>query len=295
MASSLFIYAIVAALRLDFKLYIPSLPPDVSASISIGFFRALMYNGKRKWYVMKRLVPLLMLALMLSGCGLLEEALPALEEESMEARMMEGRRTLRHSNVGVETEFHSEWFTASRSKQGSGVVVARVGNDYYAVTNHHVIFDEEYESRDITVIPAAEAVPISAVLVDACMEKELALLRFEGNAESAVPIDVPARLDEPPERGELLLAAGNPKAVDGIVTFGEYLGMVHVDEVDFPVHSHSALIFTGHSGGALADVEGNLLGINTWSGEGEAGEVNMSIPLDVVVEYLEENGIDITE
>ena len=91
------------------------------------------------------------------------------------------------------------------------------------------------------------------------------------------------------ENAEMVLAVGNPSAVNSIVTFGQYLGMVETDDVDFDVIYHSALIYPGNSGGALTDVEGRLIGINTWGVEGEA-ERSLAVPLEEILAFLSENG-----
>jgi S1-C subfamily serine protease len=51
---------------------------------------------------------------------------------------------------------------------------------------------------------------------------------------------------------------------------------------------HSALIYSGNSGGALVDQNGLLVGMNTWSAFDSDVE-NYAIPLTIIHAFLEAN------
>ncbi|HRY78506.1 MAG TPA: trypsin-like serine protease, partial [Candidatus Izemoplasmatales bacterium] len=56
-----------------------------------------------------------------------------------------------------------------------------------------------------------------------------------------------------------------------------------------PVIQHSATIDNGSSGGALVDVDGILVGINTWGSETDPLK-SFAIPIYLVYVFLYNNG-----
>jgi len=228
----------------------------------------------------------------LAACeGELANLLPT-NQDNPQARMMESRSKLREANVAVQAEFSSTTIlpTPSFETQGSGVIFARDGDTYYVLTNQHVVDPGDRPYAEYAVRPSAAQETMEAELVDMDESRDLALMRFTDSSREYEPLDLFARIDEPLERGEFVLAVGSPSEVDSIVTFGEYLRMSEIADVDFEVIAHSALIYPGSSGGALADLDGNLIGINTWSASDDA-ETNLSVPLTEVHDYLEALGV----
>lgn len=235
------------------------------------------------------LVFTLSLTFILSGCFVLRDA----EEVSdiyFQTQLMSTRTVIRNANVGVKVDLFTEFFggrferTAGNS-QGSGVIYASDETYYYALTNFHVVDAEGFDRAEYSVIPSYSETEINATVMALDASFDLAVIRFEkGDLELDI-IDIFTRLDVPLDRGELVLAVGNPSSVNSIVTYGEYLNDVTINEVDFEVILHSALIYPGNSGGALTDIEGNLVGINTWKSQ-EGDERNLSVPLDEIHTFL---------
>ncbi len=227
---------------------------------------------------------------LLSGCTFISEQIGTPVERSVQNRMMESKEMLRRSNVGVETTLSDEDdpFASESVKQGSGVIFASRAGYHYFLTNFHVVDDMGKDTVTYKVAPSILDESFPAELVHHCFSRDLAILRFraEEAGDDFETIDIDTRKDDPLQRREFVFAVGNPHTLEGIVTFGEYLGMSEVDEVDFSVIRHNAAVFTGSSGGALADIDGNLVGINTWGAEAEG--VNLAVPLTEILAWLEE-------
>jgi len=237
------------------------------------------------------------LVVWLSGCTFLSEQFASPVERSFQSRMMETKEMLRRSNVGVEVTLvdNDGIFGREHVKQGSGVIFVTQAGYHYLLTNFHVVDEEDYESVSYKVSPSVSDESLEAELVETCSLRDLAIMRFsaEDADEEITAIDIESRKDDSLRRGEFVFATGNPHTLEGLVTFGEFLGMSDVDEVDFPVIRHNAAIFTGSSGGALADIDGNLVGINTWAAEAEG--VYLAVPLSEIRDWLAELDIFRTE
>lgn len=232
------------------------------------------------------------LVFLLSGCFVLRDT----EEVSdiyFQTQLMNTRTLIRNANVGVKVDLFTEFFggrferTAGNS-QGSGVVYASDETYYYALTNFHVIDSEGYDRAEFSVVPSYSEIPIEATVMAYDESYDLAVIRFEKSDLELDIIDIFNRLDAPLERGELVLAVGNPSSVNSIVTYGEYINDVTINDVEFEVILHSALIYPGNSGGALTDIEGHLVGINTWRSQ-EGDERNLSVPLSEIHAFLADN------
>ena len=147
---------------------------------------------------------------------------------------------------------------------GSGVVYKKTGSLYYAVTNNHVVEDgSSYEIRfeDDSTVPAE--------LLGVDETSDLAVLRFTTAKELAVaPFGDSSALPS----GTIVLAVGHPNGYDffNSVTFGivsgtnRYFDTNNDDVKDMFVGyiQHDAAINSGNSGGALFNLEGEIIGIN---------------------------------
>lgn len=228
--------------------------------------------------------------MVLSGCSLLAQV--PYSGNTMQEKMMAARSDIRQTNVGIETSLFSRSGTlfqrvASRS-QGSGVLFSEDEDFYYVLTNHHVVDATGYAKAEykITTFAGYQA---DAYLVDSNEALDLAIIRFSKIDQSLDLMNIYERENKPLVRNEMVLAVGNPSGVNNIVTFGEFISMATINSADFQVIYHSALIYPGNSGGALADLDGNLVGINTW-GSVDSDEKNFAVPLTVVLNYLKELG-----
>ncbi len=239
-----------------------------------------------------RILLIVMTLTILASCGLIEP----LFKDDLQSQLMDSRTTIRNSNVGVNVDLYQQvsgrFERVAGTSRGSGVVFYADATYYYAITNHHVIDDKDFARAEYSVVPSQQGNPIPAVIIAQDISKDLAIIRFTKNNIDIPLMDITSRLNIPLNSGEMVLAVGNPNAVNSIVTYGEVLNLVTISQVDFPVILHSALIFPGNSGGALTDIHGALIGINTWGSE-DTDERNMAVPLDQIVAFLNDNGFTI--
>lgn len=140
---------------------------------------------------------------------------------------------------------------------GSGVIIS---NDGYIVTNNHVIEN----STDIEVV-LYDKRSYKADLVGTDPSTDLALLKIQ---DSNLPYLTLANSDNA-RIGEWVLAVGNPFNLESTVTAGIVSAKGrNLDILDDRAAIESfiqtdAAVNPGNSGGALVNVEGELLGINT--------------------------------
>ncbi len=234
---------------------------------------------------------MVVLTLHLAACAFIDIG-PRTDVDTFQLALIETRDGARLSNVIVETIVYRTGarLTVASSSQGSGVVV-HIDDAYaYILTNYHVTDRGNRDHFDYTVRAADADDKIDAEMVHEDEAYDLAVLRVDRELLHREVIDIFTRLDEPLRRGEFVLAIGSPRMVDGIVTYGRYLRMVGIENVDFQVILHDALIYRGSSGGALVDIDGHLVGINTWGGV-ETDNNGLAVPLIEVHAFLHDAGI----
>jgi serine peptidase DegS len=165
---------------------------------------------------------------------------------------------------------------------GSAVVI---DPDGYLVTNFHVIA----EATDIQ-LQLADGRLANPEIVGVDAETDLALLKVDLGVLPAIPMGSSSQI----RIGDVVLAIGNPVGLTSSVTQGiiSATGRNHLLELttfqDFI--QTDAAINAGNSGGALINVDGQLIGINTailarnLSTEG----IGFAIPVDLVRGVAEE-------
>lgn len=170
---------------------------------------------------------------------------------------------------------------------GSGVIVdARKG---HVVTNHHVIARAE----KITVT-LKDRRTFDAELIGSDPATDIALLEIEPDDLQALPLGDSDELAV----GDLVVAIGNPfglgqTATSGIVSALGRSGFSREGYEDFI--QTDAAINRGNSGGALVDLNGQLVGINSLivSPSGVSAGLGFAVPANIVrnvTQQLEEFG-----
>jgi len=176
------------------------------------------------------------------------------------------------------------------TKSGSGFVYKEDDTYYYAITNHHVIDNEGRSNTTYEVKTFEDTDYQEASVVLSNESLDLAVIRFEkNNREEVEMINITKRLDYRFKSDELLFAIGNPLSLTNTVSFGQYQGITLIENVDFIVIQHTAEIYNGSSGGALVDVDGNLVGVNTWGIDNS--NLSFAIPNFVVYNFLISNDL----
>ncbi|MDO9193529.1 MAG: trypsin-like peptidase domain-containing protein, partial [Undibacterium sp.] len=163
---------------------------------------------------------------------------------------------------------------------GSGVIVSSQG---FILTNYHVI--EGADEIDVSLPDGRKAM---AKVVGSDPETDLAVIKIN------LP-DLPAITfghSEVTSVGDVVLAIGNPFGVGQTVTMGiiSALGRndVGLNTYENFIQTDAAVNF-GNSGGALVDIQGNLLGINSaiYSRNGGSLGIGFAIPVTTIKMVME--------
>ncbi|MGA7216933.1 MAG: trypsin-like peptidase domain-containing protein [Candidatus Sulfotelmatobacter sp.] len=169
---------------------------------------------------------------------------------------------------------------------GSGVIVDSNG---YVMTNAHVV---EGAQRIRVALPlpgdSGRPVPIGkrhileARLIGVHKETDLALLKID---EKDLPT-LPLLTQQRPRVGQLVFAIGSPEGLQNSVTMGVVSAVARQPDPDKPLTyiQTDAPINPGNSGGPLVDMNGSVVGINTFilsEGGGSEG-LGFAIPARIV-------------
>jgi Do/DeqQ family serine protease len=180
---------------------------------------------------------------------------------------------------GNEREFRSQGL-------GSGIIVRRDKDVYYVLTNFHVV-------NDANEIQAAlnDGTEYAATLVGKDERKDLAMVSFK------CPDDLPLAVlgdSDTVKVGDWAIAIGNPLGFMSSMTMGIVSA---VGRTGGPAGNINDFIQTdtsinqGNSGGALVNIRGEVIGINTWiassSGGGSVG-LGFAIPINNTKRSIDE-------
>jgi Do/DeqQ family serine protease len=162
---------------------------------------------------------------------------------------------------------------------GSGVMVKRVGQSVYVLTNNHVVG----EAQEITV-SLADGRNFTAKLVGKDPKKDLALVKF--TTEESVPL---AELGDSDtlQVGDWVLAVGSPLGFHSTVTEGIVSALGRESLPGSSIASFTDYIQTdaainqGNSGGALVDIQGQVVGINSWIASPSGGNVGLGFAIPI--------------
>ncbi len=186
------------------------------------------------------------------------------------------------------------------ASSGSGVIYKKNSetNEYYMITNEHVIDD-----ADKIQVVLADNTYINAELIGADRMTDLAVIKFQTSTslQTAVFGDSASL-----QVGQFAIAIGNPLGYDyyGSVTSGIVSGLARNIEIDYDNNNvidwvatliqHDAAISPGNSGGGLFDITGKLIGINNMKiVQDTVSDIGFAIPVNTVkfvVEQLETKG-----
>lgn len=139
--------------------------------------------------------------------------------------------------------------------QGSGVVIDAA--EGHVITNHHVV-----EDADEIIVTLGDGREFEAELIGSDPEVDIALLQIPAEDLSTVTVGDSSRL----RVGDFVVAIGNPFGLNQTVTSGIVSGL---GRNDLGIESYEDFIQTdaainrGNSGGALVNLRGELIGINT--------------------------------
>jgi serine protease Do len=172
---------------------------------------------------------------------------------------------------------------------GSGVII---DSDGYIVTNYHVVKGADrvrviltpqvsLESQATAMLKSKGRI-LNAKIVGYSKNVDLAVLKVDATGLPTLPL---ARYDHL-HKGEVVLAFGSPEGLENSVTFGLVSSVLRQPDPDDPMVyiQTDAAINPGNSGGPLVDVDGNVVGIDTFiitkSGGNEG--IGFAIPSGIV-------------
>jgi serine protease Do len=158
---------------------------------------------------------------------------------------------------------------------GSGVIVRKNGDTYYVLTNEHVA-----GKADEIMVVLNGGQEYSATLVGGDPRMDLAMVSFE--SEEDYPV---ADLGDSDvlEVGDWVIAVGSPFGFVSSVT----AGIVSAKGRSGPQNNISDFIQTdaainrGNSGGALVNIYGEVVGINTWIAAPTGGSVGLGFAIPI--------------
>lgn len=219
-------------------------------------------------------------------------------------------------------ENHSSYLASSGastsvSAGGSGVVIAKEGNRYFALTANHVILEEDdvdetqiiamgyddlYFANYISEVGYCMGISdyyheFPNITVEYANDKyDLALISFVTEEEySVLPIS-----DKLPKYGDVVVAMSNPWGERNLVSAGKISSRRLVtfnDEAgknQYPMIQHTAEISLGSSGSALINQDLEVVGINLGGNENIFRQYisGMAMGSDRILDFLEESGFE---
>jgi Do/DeqQ family serine protease len=173
-------------------------------------------------------------------------------------------------NRNREREFRSQGL-------GSGIIVRQVQGVYYVLTNHHVVGDVNE-----IVVATSDGKEYPAELVGKDERKDLAMVSFK--TSDHYPLAVLGDSDTV-KVGDWAIAVGNPLGFMFSVTQGIVSA---VGRTGGPANNINDFIQTdtsinqGNSGGALVNIRGEVIGINTWiASNNNGGSVGLGFAIPI--------------
>lgn len=205
-------------------------------------------------------------------------------------RIIQAAAHVRPSVVSIVNHKTGSSLSMEDSALGSGVIFKKEDGKAYIMTNHHVV-----EGASDLEIVTVEGETHKAKLVGKDRVSDIAVLSAEDKGLGAVAeIGDSSKL----QRGQTVLAIGNPLGLGGTLTSGivSYTDRIlpvsinqdGVYDWEQNVIQTDAAINEGNSGGALVDLNGKVVGINTMkiSDTGVEG-LGFAIPMNEVMRTVD--------
>ncbi len=178
------------------------------------------------------------------------------------------------TTFGVVQDFFSDQTRTRQLGTGSGVIISADG---YILTNNHVI----QGARSIQV-KMVDGKTFTAKLVGADARSDLALLDIEATGLKAATMGDSSDL----QIGEWVMAVGSPLGYDNTLSVGVVSSLGRSLRTEGSGHLLNAIqtdaaINQGNSGGALATVTGELVGINSAIISPDGGSIGIGFAIPI--------------
>lgn len=180
---------------------------------------------------------------------------------SFEKELQEMMLQVGPSVVGIRTQGN----ILATGGTASGVIYRKEGQDYYVLTNDHVVnratsVEIVYERNGLLfTIPSSQT-----EIIGSDETTDIAVIRF--TSEDNFPV-APFADSYQTRVGQIVFAVGNPLGFSyfGTLTMGVISGLarfVPQSPLEVPFIQHDASISPGNSGGPLFNINGEVIGIN---------------------------------
>ena len=165
---------------------------------------------------------------------------------------------------------------------GSGVIVDAAKG--YILTNHHVI-----ENADKITVTLLDNRSLSAKVIGSDKGSDLAVVKVDASGLTSMPLGDSSKL----RVGDYVVAIGNPFGFSHTVTSGivSALGRSGINRDAYEDFIQTdASINPGNSGGALANLNGELVGINSAIISRSGGNIGIgfAIPMNMARSIMEQ-------
>ena len=167
---------------------------------------------------------------------------------------------------------------------GSGVIISADG---YILTNNHVVQDQRGGDADEILVQLSDDTQLTARLIGRDPQSDIAVIKVEA---TDLPFIKVADSDEVMV-GDIVFAIGNPLGVGLTVTSGiisatqRSIGIYGNEGLEDFIQTDAA-INQGNSGGALVDIEGRLIGVNSAIKSTSGGSIGLgfAIPSELAIQ-----------
>ncbi len=180
----------------------------------------------------------------------------ALAKQRYQKERQSRRNSMWDNFFGMDNDFFGR---GSYPKKGSGSGVI-ISNDGYVVTNNHVV-----GFADNITVTTYDGKKLKGVKIGTDPATDLAVIKIESDGLSTLDYGNSDNI----RVGEWVLAVGNPFSLTSTVTAGivsakgRDLNIIKGQKAIEEFIQTDAAVNPGNSGGALVDVDGKLVGINT--------------------------------
>jgi len=195
----------------------------------------------------------------------------------------DGQRGDRGENHPEIPEFFRRYFDVPNDRRGSRPDRTGAGSGFiyeangYILTNHHVIAE-----ADEIIVRMADRREFEAELIGSDESSDIAVLKIE--AEEDLPF-LHFGESETVKAGEWVAAIGSPFNFEQSVTAGivSAKGRTNRAQQYVPFIQTDVAINRGNSGGPLLNMDGEVIGINSWILSSSGGYIGLSfsIPIEV--------------
>jgi len=216
---------------------------------------------------------------------MIEKISPAVVNISVSGNVTEAANPL------ANDEFFKRFFDFKEPQQerkheveaaGSGVIVDAAKG--YILTNHHVI-----ENADKITVTLLDNRSLSAKVIGSDKGSDLAVVKVDASGLTSMPLGDSSKL----RVGDYVVAIGNPFGFSHTVTSGivSALGRSGINRDAYEDFIQTdASINPGNSGGALANLNGELVGINSAIISRSGGNIGIgfAIPMNMARSIMEQ-------